>query len=569
MASKKKITLKDESLLNWKIILLLMLSFIEFFPTLKNDFVNWDDIVYIMNNDMITTFSWNNLGRIFSTYFMGNYHPFIILSFAFDYHLFILSPHGYHFHNLLLHVLNSFLVYTFFFHLLKKNVNTAVTIALLFAIHPMHVESVAWVSERKDVLYTAYFFLSLISYLLYLRKGKTSFFLLTLLFFVFSLLSKAQAVTLPLVLFLVDYFLSRKFEWKIVLEKIPFLILSVIFGIVAVYAQKANSFINPSGIPLFESLFYAPYGICVYLAKFLFPCYQTAFYIYPLTLQGAVPFYIFFSPVIFIALALVIWKTWKNDQDKYVTFGLLFFLTTIFPVLQFLPVGPALIAERYTYIPYIGLAAIIAIFFWKKRPALTVQGKRILDAASALLIVVLFLLTWNRNLVWKDSVSLWTDVIEKSPRCIPARINRAFIYNENKQYEEALGDLTEGARLDSTDFTFYKNKGIIYDHIGKYDLALANYSKALKYNNEEYKCHLLRGILYTDKFARYDSGIADFKKYLTHSPNDPDANFNLGVANYKKGNYDSARACCLKVLTLDHDNAQAQQLIKNIDLVKP
>lgn len=567
MASKKKIISKNENLLNWKLLLLVMVSFLAFVPSLKNGFVNWDDIVYIMNNDMITSFSWINLQKIFSSYFMGNYHPFILLSFSFDYNLFKLTPNGYHLHNLVLHIINTFLVYAFFFHLLKKNVNVAVTIALLFAIHPMHVESVAWVSERKDLLYTAYFFLSLIAYTLYLQRGKTAYYFLALLFFTFSLLSKAQAVTLPLVLFLIDYFLNRKFDWKSVFEKAPFLILSLIFGIVAIFAQKANSFINPSGIPLSDSMFYAPYGLFIYLIKFLFPFYQTAVYTYPVTLEGTIPLYIFFSPLVFIVLAFAIWKTWKNN--RYITFGLLFFLTTIFPVLQFLPVGPALVSERYTYIPYIGLAAIAAIFFWEKRASISLQTKKILDTSAILLILLFILLTWNRNMVWKDSVTLWTDVLDKNPGCLEAYGNRAFIFNENKQYEEALKDLNAGLVIDPANVSFYKSKGIIFDHMGKYDLALANYSKALEYNPDEYKCYLLRGIIYTDKFAKYDSGIADFKKYLTRYPDDINATFNLGVANYNNRNYDTARFYCLKVLKLNPGNEEALNLINNMEKLKP
>ncbi|MCX6304735.1 MAG: tetratricopeptide repeat protein [Bacteroidetes bacterium] len=567
MAIKKKIISKEANLLNWKVLLLIAVSFIAFIPSLNNEFVNWDDIVYIMNNDMITTFSWAHLRQIFSTYFMGNYHPFILLSFSLDFHFFKFDAPGYHFHNLVLHLLNTFLVYVFFFRLLNKNANIAITIALLFAIHPMHVESVSWVSERKDLLYTAYFLLSLIAYLTYLRKERASYFILALLLFVFSLLSKAQAVTLPLVLLLVDYFLSRKFEWKIVFEKIPFFILSLVFGIVAVFAQKASSYINPQGIPLSQSIFYAPYGICVYLVKFLLPFYQTAVYNYPVTLHGSIPFYIYFSPVVFFVIAFALLKTWKHH--KYITFGVLFFLVTVFPVLQFLPVGWAVVAERYTYVPYIGLAAIAAIAFWENRPLQAGRRRTILDASGLLIILLLFILTWNRNMVWKDSVSLWTDVMEKNPRCVSAYINRAFIFNENKRYDDALKDCSDGLKIDSTNFTLYKNRGIAYGIIGKFDLALADYSSAIKNNPADFDSYLYRGILYTDKFARHDSAIADFKKYLSHSPGNLNATFNLIVANYNKGSYDSARVYCLKVLRLNPGNEQARQLLEKIDKLKP
>ncbi len=567
MATKKKAISKEIKLLNWKVLLLVAAAFSAFLPSLNNEFVNWDDIVYIMNNDMITSFSMANFQKIFSTYFMGNYHPFILLSFSLDFHLFKFAAPGYHLHNLLLHVVNSFLVYVFFFNLLKKNVNVAVTIALVFALHPMHVESVAWVSERKDLLYTAYFFLSLIAYVSYLKKNRMALLLLSLLFFIFSLLSKAQAVTLPLILFLIDYLQSRKFEPRLILEKIPFLVLSFVFGIIAVLAQNENSYINPLGIPVWQSLFYAPYGIWIYLLKFIFPIYQTAVYNYPITLQGTFPFYIYFSPLIFILIAFVIWKTWKNN--KYVTFGMLFFLATIFPVLQFLPVGWAVVAERYSYIPYIGLATIVAITFWEKRPSLEIKKRNFLDASGVLVLLILFILTWNRCMIWKDSVTLWTDVLEKNPRCVSAYINRAYIFNENKQYNEALQDCTDGLKIDSTNFTLYKNRGIAYGIIGKHDLALADYSSAIRNNPDDYDSYLYRGILFTDKFGKHDAAISDFRKYLTHSPENLNATFNMVVANYNNGSFDSARVYCLKVLRIDPANVQAKQLLVNIDKLRP
>jgi protein O-mannosyl-transferase len=566
MANKKKIIAKQENLLNWKVFVLVAVTFLAYIPSLNNEFVNWDDIVYIMNNDMITSLNWVNLKNIFSSYFMGNYNPLILLSFMFDFHFFRFSAPGYHVHNLMLHLANAVLVYAFFFNLLKKNSNVAVTIALLFALHPMHVESVAWVSERKDLLYTAYYFLSLVSYVFYLQKGRILFYLLTLLFFILSNLSKAQAVTLPIVLILIDYFTTRKFEWKPVLEKIPFFLISLMFGIVAIFAQKANNYVNPHGIPVFQSLFYAPYSLWVYFVKFFVPAYQIAVYEYPLNSAGTIPSYIYISPLIFLILVFVVWKTYKSH--KYVTFGLLFFLAVIFPVLQFLPVGSAIIAERYTYVPYIGLSLIIAVAFWENRSGMTLKNRRILDYAGLFILLLMTALTWNRTEVWKDSVALWTDVMKKNPGCVQAYINRAFIYNENKQYDYALADLTDGLKIDSTNYTLYKNRGIIYDHLEKDDLALADYSRAIRNNPEEYKCYLLRGILFTDKFAKHDSAIADFKKYLTHSPDNLNATFNLIIANYKKGSYDSARVYCLKVLRMDPGNKDAKRLLEQIDQIK-
>ena len=570
MAVKKKDLRKGENTSNGKITLLIvastiilaLASFLAYSRTISHDFVNWDDIVYIMNNDMITAFTWDNLQKIFSSYFMGNYHPFTLLSFLLDFHFFKFSAQGYHIHNILLHVTNTVLVYLFVFYLLRKNSNVAVTVALLFALHPMHVESVAWVSERKDVLYTAYFFLSLLSYLFYIQKKNLFYLFLALIFFLFSNLSKAQAVTLPIVLVLIDYFNNRKFDSKTVFEKIPFFLLSAIFGIVAIFAQKASHYINPLGIPVFQSLFYAPYSLCVYLAKFLLPINQTGVYEYPLTAHGTLPFYIYFSPLIFLVILILVWQTWKNQ--KYVTFGILFFLATIAPVMQFLPVGDAVVAERYTYIPYTGLGLIVAIAFWEYVPKMAPSIKRILIVAGIFLLVALLALTMNRTMVWKDSIVFWTDVLEKNPRCERAFTNRAFMYNEKKDYDNALRDLTNGIKIDPTDSkkqNFYASRALIYSKTGKYDSAVLDYSTSIKQTPDNFKLYLYRGIIYTENLKKYDSAIQDFKYYLKGNHEDKDGIFNLGIAFFFKNSLDSAKKYLTKSVEINPANGNAHNFL--------
>ena len=563
--ANKRILIKEDKILSWKILLLAAAVFVSYFPVMNFEFVNWDDNIYIMNNNMITAFNWANLKMIFSSYFVGNYHPFTLLSFAFDFHFFKLSAPGYHVHNLILHLVNAMLVYSFFFHLLKKNSTAAVVIALLFALHPMHVESVAWVSERKDLLYTAWFFMSLITYLFYLQKGKKIFYLLSLLFFLFSCLSKAQAVTLPIVLILTDYFSGRRFGWKTAVEKIPFFLLSITFGIVAIFAQKASNYINPLGIPIFQSLFYAPYSLCVYLLKFVVPAWQTALYEYPVTQDGGVPLYIYLSPLILPILIIAIWKSRKNG--RYISFGLLFFLATIFPVLQFLPVGRAVVAERYTYIPYIGLGLIVVTAFLEFRQKLSLKKKNIANTVGIALMVFMAVTTWNRTLAWKDSISLWTDVIDKNPQCAQAFTNRAFMYNEKMEYDNAVNDLTEGLKIDSTDakrLNFYASRAFLYKKMGRFELALSDYSSAIRKNPGDVKLFFARGVLYTDNLEKYDSGISDFKRYLRSYPDDNNCNMNLGIAYYYNSKFDSAVTCFLKSVELNPANGKAHSMLATI-----
>lgn len=560
MSKKKKIKETKSGLPYLYLILIIVIGTIAYIPSLNNDFVNWDDIIYVMNNDMIKSISVENFLKIWSTFWMGNYHPVTLLSFTLDFHLFQMTPHGYHYHNLVLHLVNTILVYFFCYHLFTKNTTIASIVALLFAIHPMHVESVAWISERKDLLYTLYYLLGLISYIYYIRRKKTGYFLLALLFFVISLLSKAQAVTLPLILLLIDYYLSRKFTFAVILEKVPFFILALAGGIVAIFAQKADNSINAVGLTGFSSLFYGFYSIWVYLFKLVIPVQLNCFYEYPYTGSGNVPLYVYLSPVIIILFLAVLILTWK--KQSYITFGILFFLFAIFPVLQFLPVGQAVVAERYSYIPYIGLFIIAGIGFETIRNKLNASRKRWITYAGLVVFFLFFVLSWSRSAVWKDSVSLWTDVMEKNPKSVTAYINRGYIYNQDpyKQYDKAIKDCNDGLKVDSNSFKLYINRGTSFRKLAMYDLALADFSKALQKNPKSYDTYLDRGILYTDQFAKYDLGIADFREFLKFSPNNKDGNYNLGVAFYKKGVYDSSMVYTQKAIALSKDYALAHYL---------
>jgi protein O-mannosyl-transferase len=560
MVKKKKIKETRSGSHYLYLVIIVIVAAIAYIPSLNNDFVNWDDIIYVMNNDMIKSISLENFARIWSTFWMGNYHPVTILSFAFDYQLFQMTSHGYHYHNLLLHLGNTVLVYFFCNHLFAKNITVASIVALLFAIHPMHVESVAWISERKDLLYTFYYLLALISYVYYCRNKKILYFLLALVFFIFSLLSKAQAVTLPLILLLIDYYLSRKITLARIAEKVPFFLLALACGIVAIYAQKADNSINAVGLKGLSSLFFGFYGIWFYLIKFVFPVYLNCLYEYPLTGSGNIPFYIYLSPVIVILLVGILFITWK--KNPYITFGLLFFLFGIFPVLQFLPVGQAVVAERYSYIPYIGLLIITAFGFEMLRKTLKANRQRLLTSFGFIVIFLFFILTWGRAAVWKDSVSLWTDVMEKNPRSVTAYVNRGYIYNQDpyKQYDKAIKDCNDGLKVDSNNFKLYINRGTSFRKLEMYDLAINDFSKALQKNPKSNDTYLDRGILYTDRFAKYDLGIADFREFLKHAPNNKDGYYNMGVAFYKKGVYDSSMVYTLKAIALSREYALAHFL---------
>ena len=226
---------------------ILVLTFTAYFPSLQNSLLKaWDDQDYVTNNDLVKSLSANNILKIFredkGEY--ANYHPLTTLSLAINYHFSKDNPYGYHLTNLLLHLLNTLLVFIFIYILTQKKTEIAAVTALLFGLSPIHVESVAWISERKDVLYTFFFLASLISYQRFLKRSDWKLYAASLVLFLCSLLSKAMAASLPLVLILIGFMEKRRWSWKLLPDKIPYFILAILLGLYAVMIQAEGKVKN-------------------------------------------------------------------------------------------------------------------------------------------------------------------------------------------------------------------------------------------------------------------------------------------------------------------------------------
>jgi len=491
------------------ILAIVAVVFVSFLPTFRNGYVFWDDPDYILHNPLMTA----PLKVVFSLpagYYLANYHPLTILVYTLEHSFFGSSMMGYHGISLLLHIFNSLLVFCFIYFLLsKKNVIIPFVTALLFGVHPMHAESVAWASELKDVLYTFFFLASLICYVLYLQKNRQLKYLgFALVLYLLSLISKGQAVTLPLCFLLVDLFYKRKVALNLVVDKIPFFILSGIFGVIAMKAQSSSIMSDTSQI--FQTFFWGFYGLCLYLFKFILPINLSGLYPYPLAANRGIPIIVYAAPAFIAILAFIIYRFFR--RDKLVVFGALFFFFNIVTVLKFVPVGDAIIADRYSYIPYIGLFFIVGYTFNKLLNNPTYKpNKKVIEYSGISLLLVLSSLTWARTRVWKDSYSFWGDAIEK-----------------NENYWRA-----------------YYCIGQEYYNKGDYPSAIKYFTGGIK--NDKYcppTVYMWRGITYLDKVHQIDSAIADFKKVLDFGnkadPSQLDGRLDLGLAYFRKGMYDDA-----------------------------
>lgn len=535
----------------WILAAILVLTAIVYSGAINNGFINWDEDDYIVNNQLIRSF---NLGAIFTNYLSGNYHPFTELFLAVQYHLWGLKESGYHIVSLLLHMGNTVFVFYLILYLFKRKEVAAVT-ALLFGVHPMHVESVAWAAEQKDLLYTFFFLASCLFYIRFTISAKRSLYLFSLLFFLFSLLSKAMAACLPVVLLLIDYYTGEKITVKALLQKTPFFVLALIFGAVAVVAQRSIGGIQEVAIyPLYQRILFASYGFLTYLYKLLLPVNLSAFYPYPIASGASVPSFYYIFPVVLALLVAGVFYSFR--YTRVILFGISFFAITVFLVLQLLPVGMAIMADRYSYIPSIGIFYLMGEgFYWLYSKK---ANTAVIPAAISLLVVgVLFFsyLTYERCAVWKNGMTLWNDLITKYEKVPFAYNNRAILHMKAENYEQALNDLNVAIQLQPVYAQALNNRGIIFSKQKRFAEAKQDFDKAIQYRRNYEEAYANRGMMLNDA-GRFEEAISDFNKSITLNANPAPSLYNRARAQFALGRKDSACADLQQAINLKFEPAR-------------
>ncbi|MEJ2342250.1 MAG: hypothetical protein P8Y10_08605 [Gemmatimonadales bacterium] len=355
----------------WLLVLLVLgLTLVAYLPALKAGFVNWDDDVYLLTNTLIRELSAEGILHIFSQPYYGQYQPLVLLSFAFDYHFAGLDPAWYHTVNVLLHVANTGLVLVLV-RALSGRFDVAVMAAAIFGVHPLHVESVAWVTERKDLLYGFFYLASLIAYVNYIKRHKRWLYAIALALFLLSLLSKAQAVTLVLTLPLVDWLLYRHRDlgWRwIALEKIPFFVSALAFGSLALVVQgAAGGLAMAEPIGLADRVVYGSYNLVHHLMRLFAPVRLSAIYPNPTQEGGFSALEMLLYPSLVLILIWLAQRSLRHTQGgegsvrRGVAFGLGLVVVNVLPMLQFIPAGTAMMNDRFAYISSIGFCYLVGV----------------------------------------------------------------------------------------------------------------------------------------------------------------------------------------------------------------
>lgn len=541
-----------------KIILALIigLTFVAFFPSMNNTFTNWDDQYYVTENTWITSFSGENLEHIFTETLMGNYHPITVLSLSFNHLISGTKPALYHLTNVLIHMMNVFWVFFLVYFLTAKRRNVAIVTALLFAIHPMHVESVSWISERKDVLYAFFMLPAMISYIFFRQSGIRKYYWYAIVLFVLSCLSKGMAVSMAPALVLIDLFQSRKIDSKAIMNYVPFFALAMLFGIIAVIAQGEAVDVSEK-FSLGERIQYGCYGFLVYLLKFIVPYKLSNYYPYPNPELGIPAIY---SIAPFLVLAIVGFSVYMLKRNRVVSFGLLFFLVTIVLVLQFISVGQVIMAERYSYIPYIGLGVIIGYgydYLVSGKNKMLTPMKNLWIAGLVAVAILFSIITFQRTKVWKNSGTLWTDVIKKYPTLGVAYYDRALYYSDIGETDKAISDYSSAIQYKKEYYRAQFNLAQIYQSQNREEEALVHFLKAeefiLKKEPSDPNPYTNIGNIYNNK-GDYKLSISYYQKALALDPNYELAHSNLGIAYFRAGNLKLALESFTKAITLNPNN---------------
>jgi len=590
-----------------------IVTLVAYSSSFNNGITNWDDNEYVVENEFIKVINAESISNIFSELnYMGNYHPLTLVSLAIDYQFakdnpnfeHNLDPFPFHFTNILLHLIVTLLVFWFTLKLFD-NFNIAVIAGLLFGVSALHVESVSWISERKDVLYSAFFVGALVSYLKFLEKKSIVAFVVTILLFVLSLLSKGQAVSLAVSLVAIDWYKGRKLtDMKLIAEKVPFFLLALVFGIVAIKAQAAgDAIISQEAYPFIYRIGFAGYAYMQYIIELTIPYGFSAINPYPDIINKSIPAYYWLYLLPALTTLYALYYTVKTKK-KAATFGIAFFIINIFLLLQFLPVGSAIHADRYAYIPSIGyviLAGVLAEDLIKKKKSL----KMAVYTLIGLFAGVQTYATYERAKVWESSETLWEDTVKKSPKAVVAWNNKGsvadrtavefaekFDFENSKKYRlQAISDFGHAVRWkpdyvnafynrgstkqslgkeqkDSSlikssieDFnsalTFdplfapaYHNRGTSYDELGNSAKAVEDYTTAIDIKANDPQYFVNRGVAY-GKLNQLKKSVLDFDKALLLNPQSASVYANRGLAKVKSKDFEGGLQDYNKTIELD------------------
>lgn len=558
------------------IVFLIVTSCAAFGRIAGNDFINFDDDYYITENNQIK--SGINSGSIkwaFTSLAVSNWHPLAWVSHMMDWSLFGPNASGHHLVSLLLHV-GAVILLFLFLNKTTNNIWPAAFAAAFFALHPLRVESVAWVSERKDVLSMFFGMASLYAYAFYVESQKLSKYLLCLILFALALMSKPMLVSLPFVLMLLDYWpLGRwqkvwsgpiesryQFAGKLLWEKAPFILLTIASIIVTFLAQdKGNSIITVESLNFYQRLSNAIFSYVAYLGKIFWPADLAVFYPY----QLSIPLWkILAFALILILITIAVLYYIKKLPFLFV--GWFWYLGTLVPVIGLVQVGTQSMADRYTYLPSIGIAIVLAwlIPFLFQRTGLR---KKLLFSMAIAIVCVLGFLTWMQCGYWKDSTTLFNHALRVTKDNYLAHNNFGVALSTQEIIKEAINHYDEAIRIKPDYAEAYYNRGTSYNKIGEYERSIEDFGISIRIKPDYAEAYYNRGIAYAS-MGNSQHAIKDYDKAIRIKPDYAEAYNNRGNVYANLGHYQKAIEDYNKAIRIKPDYALAYNNLGAVYLLK-
>lgn len=524
---------------------LLVATFAVYWQVNTFDFVMFDDNLYIIQNSHIQSgITAESVRWAFSTKLSGLWNPLVWLSFMFDYQLFGLNAGGYHLNNLFLHILSTLLLF-WLFNRMTGAIWRSAFVAAFFALHPLHVESVVWISERKDVLSAFFLMLTLCFYLYYTEKPSLKRYLPILFFFILALMSKPMVITLPLIMILLDYWPLKRLhftkETKTVLlqqakEKLPFFILSAVVMMTIFFSwsnpemsQTTISVSEAVKIPLSDRFANAPVAFIAYLIKTFWPYSLSVFYPFP----EQIPVWkIVVSSllIVFASFGVIVYAR----RLPYFFVGLMCYSIMILPVIGIIQISssaPYAMADRYHYLPSIGIAVMLAWgipFLFKSW-----HFKKIVLSAGITFLAIMMIFSWRQCGVWKNSIDLFSHALRVTENNYLMHYNRGTIYLNLAGYQQAIEDFDKAVSFKPDYADAINNRGLSFLNLGRHQQAIEDFNLVIRLKPDYAKAFNNRGIVLF-KVGRHQEAIADFERAIRLKPDYTEAIYNRDFVFFKK-----------------------------------
>ncbi|MEO8368836.1 MAG: tetratricopeptide repeat protein [Candidatus Solibacter sp.] len=544
--------------LNTPLLVCLLLAaavFGAFAPALRNGFVGYDDPDYVVDNIHVRSgLTPRNASWAMTAAHANNWHPLTWMSHALDASIFGLAPTGHHLTSILLHVANTLLLFLWLYGATSR-LGCSAFVALGFGLHPLHVESVAWVAERKDVLSTFFWLLALLAYTAYARRPGLARYLLVALMLALGLMSKQMLVTLPLVLLLLDWWpLGRGLSLRLVLEKLPLLALSGLAGVVTLWAQRAGGALASTDLLTLDlRLSNAALSYLRYLGKTVWP--DSLSVIYPFPAAGIAAWKVGASLAVLAAISVVVIAA--RRRAPWLAVGWAWYVVTLLPVIGIVQVGMQAMADRYMYVPMIGLLIAVA---WQI--AETFHGRWVPVVAAGLLLAC-GVATWRQVHVWRDGLSLFEHAVAVTQNNFVAHDNLGVELDRRGRAEEALAQYRETLRIRPGDRHGTRNyalanfdKGQRLLAAGRLDEAWTALQEGLRYQPDHAAAHMYLGLILNAR-GKHEAALPELRLAIAMDSALAAAHMGLGVAYSTLGRTGEARLQFEQTVLLDPANVEA------------